>query len=130
PNDYKYKGMLLMRTGQDSLALVAFEKAIEMDASIAGDIYSVIGANAFKDKKYDVAIKYYDKKRNGSYQNLNVSDCFDLGKAHYFSAGAKQRALNETKEALAKKKKPTNTPEILATEDELKTSFALADSAF
>lgn len=130
PADYKYKGILLTKLGKDSLGIIEMERAISMDSTVAGDVYSLIGGNALKAKKYDQAIAYLNRKKKNNYANLNVGDCFDLGKAHYFRAAAHQKELFEIKEALAKKKKPTNTPEILAKEAEVMRDFALADSAF
>lgn len=129
-NDYKYKGLLLSKQGKDSLGILEMEKAIAMDSSLAGDIYSTIASNALKNKQYDKTISYLEKKMKGDYNALNVNDCFDLGKAYYFSAAAKQKELNEVKDGLTKRKKPTNTPEITAREQEVAGLFANADSAF
>jgi tetratricopeptide (TPR) repeat protein len=129
-NDYKYKGLLMSRTGSDSLGTLEMEKAIAMDSSSAGDIYSAIASNAMKSKKYPVVISYLEKKLKGDYKNLNINDAFDLGKAHYFTGVARLKETNEMKDALAKKKKATNTPEIQAKEAEAMGSFAKADSAF
>lgn len=130
PTDYKYKGLLLLKNGKDSLGIVEMEKAIGMDSSSAGDIYSQIASNAVKGKKYDVAINYLNKKKKADYKNLNIADCFDLGKAHYFRAAARQKEATEMKDALAKKKKPVNTPEVAAKEADAVRDFMLADSAF
>jgi Tfp pilus assembly protein PilF len=127
--DYKYKGLLLARSGKDSLGITEMEKAIAMDSSIAGDIYSAISNQAMKNKKYDQAITYLEKKRKGNYSNLNINDCFDLGKAYYFTAAAKQREANEMRDALVKKKKPI-TPEVTAKENEAAGNFAKSDSSF
>lgn len=130
PADYKYKGILLSKTGKDSLGIIEMEKAIAMDSTIAGDIYSMIASNALKAKKYDAAITYMNKKKKKDYKNLNVNDCFDLGKSHYFRAAARQKELNAIKDDLTKKKKPLNTPEILEKETAITSDFAMADSAF
>lgn len=130
PADYKYKGFLLSKTGKDSLGILESEKAIAMDSSIAGEIYSQIAANAVKGKKYDVAINYLNRKKKSDYKNLNIADCFDLGKAHYFRAASRQKETIEMKDALAKKKKPMNTPEVVAKEADAMQDFMMADSAF
>ena len=129
-NDFKYKGLLMSRTGKDSLGMIEMEKAIAMDSSFAGEIYSSVASGAMKNKKYDVVIKNLEKKRKGDYKNLNITDCFDLGKAYYFTAATRQKEAGEMKDALAKKKKPVNTPEIQAKEAEAAQFFALADSSF
>jgi hypothetical protein len=130
PADYKYKGILLSKTGKDSLGIIEMEKAISMDSSVAGDIYSMIGSNALKAKKYDQAITYLDRKKKGDLKNLNINDCFDLGKSHYFRAAARQKEIAEMKDALIKKKKPATSPEITAKEAAAMVDFAMADSAF
>ncbi len=130
PADYKYKGLLLSKTGKDSLGIIEMEKAIALDSAVAGDIYSQIGSNALKGKKYDLAITYLDRKKKSDYKNLTIGDCFDLGKAHYFRAAARQKEVAEMKDALAKKKKPTNTPEVAAKESAVTKDFMSADSAF
>lgn len=130
PADYKYNGILLSKTGKDSLGIIQMEKAIAMDSTVAGEIYSLITANALKAKKYDAAIAYMEKKKKGDYKNLTINDCFDLGKSHYFRAAARQKELNVFKDDLVKKKKPTNTPDVIAKEVAINSDFAMADSAF
>jgi len=129
-NDYKYKGILLARMGKDSLGTIQMEKAIALDSSASSEIYGTLAGIAAKNKKYDKVILYMEKKAKGDYKNLNVNDCFDLGKAYYFTGIAKQKEVNELREALAKKKKPTDNPELSAKDDEALASFAKADSAF
>jgi tetratricopeptide (TPR) repeat protein len=129
-NDYKYKGILLSRLGKDSLGVLEMEKAIALDSSYSGEIYGTLANIAAKNKDYEKVIFYMEKKAKGDYKNLTVNDCFDLGKAYYFSGTSKIKAVNDEKAALSKKKKPTNTPEILASEKEAMAQIAQADSAF
>jgi len=129
-NDYKYKGILLSRVGKDSLGTIEMEKAIGLDSSSAGEIYGTLASIAAKNKKYDKVILYMEKKAKGNYKNLNVNDCFDLGKAYYFTGTAKQKEVNDMREALAKKKKPTDSPELSAKDEEALASLIKADSAF
>ncbi len=129
-NDYKYKGILLAKSGKDSLGMIEMNKAIGMDSSIAGDVYTTMAGLAVKGKKYDKVALYLEKKAKGSYKNLNANDCFDLGKAYYFLAAAKQKEVNEAREALAKKKKPTDSPELSAKDEEITSLFSKADSSF
>lgn len=128
--DYKYKGVLLARTGKDSLGFLELEKAIVMDTVTAGDIYSTMATLSAKNKRYDQVISALERKAKGSYTRLNINDCFDLGKAYYYTGAAKQKEVNEAKDALAKKKKPTDTPELKAKEAEAISNFSQADSAF
>ncbi|MDI1353970.1 MAG: hypothetical protein PSX36_03580 [bacterium] len=129
-NDYKYKGLLMAKTGKDSLGIIEMQKAITIDSSSSGEIYSIISGLCMKNKRYDQVIYFQEKKMRGDYKKLVISDCFDLGKACYFSAVACQKQSNEMKESLAKKKKPTNTPEVAAKEAESKNLFQKADLAF
>jgi len=129
-NDYKYKGLLLSRIGKDSLGMIQMEKAIALDSTSSSEIYGALAGIAAKNKKYDKVIFYMEKKAKGDYKNLSVNDCFDLGKAYYFTGINKQKEVSDLREALAKKKKPTDNPELSAKDDEAAASFAKADSAF
>jgi tetratricopeptide (TPR) repeat protein len=129
-NDYKYKSLLLLRNGKDSLANIELEKGIVLDSSIAGDIYSEMARTASKNRKYDESIIYFEKKRDGNNRNLTNNDYFDLGKAYYFNGQNLLKAINDEKDALAKKKKHVNTPELKEKEAVVMTQFSKADSAF
>lgn len=129
-NDYKYKGLLLARQGNDSLGIAEMEKAIALDPSSRGEIYGTIAGMAARNKKYDQVILYLEKKAEGDYKNLNVNDCFDLGKAYYFTGISQQKDVIDQRDALAKKKKPTDTPELAAKEEAALLSYNKADSAF
>jgi tetratricopeptide (TPR) repeat protein len=129
-NDYKYKGILLLKGGKDSLGVIEMEKAIELDPTMSGDIYGTLASISAKNKKYDKVILYMEKKAKGSYLNLNVNECFDLGKAYYFNGVAKQNGVIELRANLAKKKKPTDSPELNAIDEEVLFNYRKADSAF
>lgn len=129
-NDYKYKGILLSRLGKDSLGMIQMEKAIALDSTSSGEIYGTLAGIAAKGKKYDKVILYMEKKAKGDYKNLTVNDCFDLGKAYYFTGTAKQKEVNDLRDALSKKKKPTDNPELSAKDEEIMATFSKADSAF
>ncbi len=130
PNDYKYKGLLLSRTGKDSLGLIEMEKAIALDSTKAGEAYTEMAKIALKSRNYPAAISYFERKKAGDWKNLTNNDCFDLGKAYYFVGQGLQREINEISNALIKRKKPTNTPEILAKEQKRDSLFVKADTAF
>ena len=104
-NDYKYKGLLLARTGKDSLGVIEMEKAIALDPSASGEMNSEIANIYMKAKKYDKAIKAYERKMNGDTKNLNNNDYFSLGRAYYFSGGNIQRDAIAMKDVKAKDKK-------------------------
>ncbi len=81
-SDYKYRGLLLMKTGKDSLGLIELDKAIKLDTSIANDLYKEIAKTALKNKQYDKAATYFDKTR---FSSLTSQDYFEMGRAYYLS---------------------------------------------
>jgi tetratricopeptide (TPR) repeat protein len=128
--DYKYKGLLTMKTGKDSLGIIELEKAILLDPTLAGDIYSEIASTSYKNKKYDKAILYYEKKYALDPKSLNNNDWFGLGRAYYNTAQPKQIEVNSIRDGLAKKKQNTETAEIKKKETEVAELFIKADTAF
>lgn len=82
--DYKYKGILLAKTGKDSLGIIEMEKAADMDPKLAGDITNEIAKSYMKSKRYDKAIATYEKKMAGDPKNLSGQDYFEMGRAYYF----------------------------------------------
>ena len=81
-NDFKYKGLLLAKTGNDSLGILEIQKAIDMDPANC-DLNSDIGKILVKAKKYDKAIIAFEKKATCP-KGLNGQDYFDLGRAYFF----------------------------------------------
>jgi tetratricopeptide (TPR) repeat protein len=82
-SDYEYRGKLYSKTGKDSLAIVDLEKSIAMDTTKT-DIYSDMGSIYLKMKKYDAAVKAYDRKLKAA-NKLNANDYFSMGRAHFFN---------------------------------------------
>lgn len=82
--DFKYKGILLAKTGKDSLGIIEMEKAADMDPKLAGDITNEIAKSYMKSKRYDKAIATYEKKMAGDPKNLSGQDYFEMGRAYYF----------------------------------------------
>lgn len=82
PMDYEYRAKLLSKTGKDSLAIIDFRKAMELQPEkleLNGDI-----ANAYiKMKKYPEAIAAYKTKMATGKSTAN--DFFGIGRAYYFS---------------------------------------------
>lgn len=80
--DYEYRGKLLAKAGKDSLAILDYKKALEMQPEkleLNGDI-----ANALiKMKKYPEAIAAYKVKMEKSKATAN--DYFSIGRAYYLS---------------------------------------------
>ncbi len=119
PGDYKYRGMLLSKTGKDSLGTLEIEKAIALDPAANCDLYGDIARIWIRIKNYNKAISAFEKKA-GCTKGLDGQDHFDLGKAYYFSGGAKQREAVTIKDAKLK----------LAKEAEATPFFVKADSSF
>lgn len=83
PDDYKYKGLLLAKTGQDSLGVIEIEKAIELDPVANCELWGDIGKVWVKAKSYDKAIKAYSNKAKCE-KGLNGQDYYDMGRAYFF----------------------------------------------
>jgi tetratricopeptide (TPR) repeat protein len=82
--DYKYRGLLYSKSGNDSLAVLELERASTVDENTARDLSGDIGRLYMKMKKYDGAIAAYEKKMNGTSGNLSAQEQFELGRAYYF----------------------------------------------
>lgn len=119
PTDYKYKGLLLSKTGKDSLGVIEMEKAIALDPAVAKDMYSDIASIYMKAKKYEKVISTLERKQVIE-PKLNNNDYFALGRSFYFLAQTKQKEANETKDAKVK----------LSKEAEVAPLYIKADSAF
>lgn len=119
PTDYKYKGMLLSKTGKDSLGVVEMEKAIAMDASGNCELWAEVGRIWSKAKNYNKSIAAWEKRSTCS-KAMNGQDNFELGRTYYSAAGAKQREASTIKDAKAK----------TAKEAEATPYFVKADTCF
>jgi tetratricopeptide (TPR) repeat protein len=82
--DYKYKGILLAKTGKDSLGIVEMEKAAAMDPKLVGEITNEIAKSYMKSKRYDKAIATYENKMAGDPKILSAQDYFEMGRAYFF----------------------------------------------
>jgi tetratricopeptide (TPR) repeat protein len=82
--DYKYKGILLAKTGKDSLGVLEMEKAIALDPAKSSDMIREIAKANMKAKKYFKAIETYERLMDGNPKNLTGADYFDLGRSYYF----------------------------------------------
>lgn len=98
--DYKYKGLLLAKTGKDSLGVLEMEKAIALDPKMANDILREIAKAQIKAKKYGKSIATYEKIMAGEPKNLNNQDWYEFGRSYYYDGGAKQREKKDA-DALA-----------------------------
>jgi len=82
--DYKYKGILLAKTGKDSLGVIEMEKVASMDPTKATEMLREIAKAYYKARKYPKVIETYEKLMDGNPKNLNGTDYFDLGRSYYF----------------------------------------------
>lgn len=82
-SDFEYRGKLFSKTGKDSLAIIDLEQSLKMDTSKA-DLYSDMGAIYLKMKKYDSAVKSYERKLKAT-NKLNANDYFSMGRAYFFN---------------------------------------------
>jgi tetratricopeptide (TPR) repeat protein len=80
--DYKYKGMLLSKNGQDSLAIIEFEKTSNLDQKSAIELAGDLAKLYLKFKNYDSVITKYQYKLANN--KLTGGEYYDLGKAYYF----------------------------------------------
>ena len=83
PDDYKYKGLLMSKTGQDSLGVIEIEKAIKLDSVANCELWGDIGKIWVKAKRYDKAIAAYNNKAKCT-KGLTGQDNYDLGRAYYY----------------------------------------------
>lgn len=96
--DYKYKGILLSKTGEDSLAVIEMEKTIALDPKMTSEMLRLIAATQLKARKYTNTIQTYERLMDNDWSNLNGQDFYDFGRAYYYEAGNK---LKEKKESEA-----------------------------
>lgn len=101
PSDYKYKGILLSKTGKDSLGVVEIEKAIAIDREANCELWGEVARIWMKGKNYSKSITAFEKKQ-GCAKGLSGQDNSDLGRAYYFSGGAILREASVLKDAKAK----------------------------
>jgi tetratricopeptide (TPR) repeat protein len=80
--DYEYHAKLLSKGGQDSLAILDYMKAMELEPE-KSELYSDIANAYIKMKKYPEAIAAFDKKIAAGKGGIN--DYFGLTRAYYFS---------------------------------------------
>ncbi len=82
-NDYSYKGKLYQLAGQDSMAIVMYQKAIDLDPEFV-EGYSEIASIYGKQKLYGKAADYYQLKIEKS-AKPEALDYYYLGQYRYFN---------------------------------------------
>lgn len=119
-NDYKYKGILLSRTGKDSIAMMELEKAITLEPSAANELYTEMGNIAYRAKKHNQVVAVLEKKQSIDAKTMNNTDYFNLGRSYYSLATAKLNEASALKDAKQK----------AAKEAEAMPLYVKADSAY
>jgi tetratricopeptide (TPR) repeat protein len=79
-NDFTYYGKILSALGKDSLAVVKLETALSKDSSNT-DLFSDLAVIYSKQKRYEDAIRMYQKKVSAGKAITN--DYFRMGQAYY-----------------------------------------------
>jgi tetratricopeptide (TPR) repeat protein len=81
--DYKVRGTIHQKKTQDSLAIIAFEKAAAMNEAGYKELANDLLKLYTKNKMYDKVISAYEVRRqkNGK---LLAPELYELGKAYYF----------------------------------------------
>ena len=82
PQDYEYRGKFYAQTGSDSLAIIDFKKAMEMDTT-RKELNNDIAGIYMKLKKFKEAIEIYQRKIKAGKGNVN--DSLAIGRAYYYS---------------------------------------------
>jgi tetratricopeptide (TPR) repeat protein len=103
--DYKYRGLILSKSGSDSLAIIELEKASAFAEEAARELAGDLGKLYFKRKKYDKAIQNYSLKSSQS--KLNVNEEYELGRAYYL--GPKDYVLADSSFNRVTKLSPTTS---------------------
>ncbi|HQQ95327.1 MAG TPA: hypothetical protein PLQ93_12275 [Bacteroidia bacterium] len=93
-SDYKYKGLLLLKNGNERQGREAIQKAVELDADIEADIRTELSSICWKEKKYECVINQLQLKRIALKGDLSNAELFDLGRAYYY---ASSELINESK---------------------------------
>lgn len=89
--DYKYRGILLAKTGKDSLGVLEMEKAISIDPKMKNDLLRETAKIYMKAKKYTKSISTYESIMAGDPKNLTSQDWYEFGRSYYYEAGNKQK---------------------------------------
>jgi len=104
--DYKTKGALLIKAGQDSLGLIEYERAISTNDIAAKELTAEVASKYFKAKKFDKAIELYTLR--SKLLTLTSAEEYELGKAIF--AGPKDYVLADTTFSKVIKLSPSYAP--------------------
>jgi tetratricopeptide (TPR) repeat protein len=81
--DYTYYGKLLLKQGEDSLAVESFRKSVVLEKN-QPDVLQLAGETLFKSKRYPEAIEAYSQLM-AIRQKPVSQDYFSIGRAYYFT---------------------------------------------
>ncbi|MEI6854330.1 MAG: tetratricopeptide repeat protein, partial [Bacteroidota bacterium] len=95
--DYSYYGKSLSKNNKDSLAIIAFQKAYDLDTANY-DVLSDIAASYNKMKKYSDAARYYEMKLSKPSDKPRFADQYKLGLV-YYNLGQAERNIDIWKKA-------------------------------
>jgi len=79
--DYEYLGKTQAKLGNDSLAVISFKKAMEIDTS--KDLTNEMATLYMKSKNFEKAAEIYKEKVDGGKGDIN--DVYGLGRAYYYA---------------------------------------------
>lgn len=99
-SDYVYRANLLLKTGQDSLAILSFQKAVEKD-STQYEVWYEAAKEFDKQKKWNYSIISYNKLIEKRPEPLS-RDYYPLGRAYYQAAYNPKLDSNEVKDLYIK----------------------------
>jgi tetratricopeptide (TPR) repeat protein len=106
PSDYKYKGVLLSKTGRDSLGVVELMKAIAIDTVANCELWGNVAQIWVKAKNYPKAIAAFERKKTcPNPKAFGAQDIFELGRAYYFAGNSKMKEAVNIKDPKAKSAK-------------------------
>lgn len=80
--DFVYRARAYSKNGQDSLAVIDYNKVLEMDTA-RKDLYFDIATSYYKMKKYDQAAVFYKKKIDVNPTAANITDWVAYGRSLY-----------------------------------------------
>lgn len=83
-SDYKYYGDLLMKLKMDSVAVLNYQKSLELTPTQA-DVAQAIADNYMKRRKYAEAITAYQTLSKVKEGKLLSTDLYRLGQAYYYT---------------------------------------------
>ncbi|MDR0801330.1 hypothetical protein [Fluviicola sp.] len=82
--DYKYRGMIYGKLGQEDKSVEQYYLAANIDTAKAADYFADIAKLYAEKKDYPKLIEVYTKKMNLYPSKMQAIDYYDFGRAYYF----------------------------------------------